>query len=144
MSDRPPQDAARSRATEPVVTTPIGEMTRAWRDLHRRIESEEISTAKAAELWVAEFGRSSRVEQSDLAVLAAIANAFDEEAQEEREEGAARDGDDWDDEDPGDEIEEAEANALVCRRILAALGATEPVVKFAKSQPRAVEAGGEE
>ena len=31
------------------------EMVRAWRDLDRRIEAEEITTAKAAELFCAEF-----------------------------------------------------------------------------------------
>lgn len=36
---------------------PIAEMTRAWRDLHQRIDADEISTAKAAELWVEEFQR---------------------------------------------------------------------------------------
>lgn len=35
----------------------IANMVRAWRDLDRRIASEEITTTKAAELFVAEFGK---------------------------------------------------------------------------------------
>jgi hypothetical protein len=48
--------AVSERATrEPQGVSPA-EMVRAWRDLDRRVLAEEITTAKAAELFVAEFG----------------------------------------------------------------------------------------
>jgi hypothetical protein len=43
--------------TEFMRAPQIANMVRAWRDLDRRIASEEITTTKAAELFVAEFGK---------------------------------------------------------------------------------------
>ena len=51
--------AVTARSSPSSARPPIAEMVRAWRDLDRRIEAEEITTAKAAELFVAEFSPSS-------------------------------------------------------------------------------------
>ena len=49
-------DTAHSERAYPVCDAG---MARLWRDLDRRIEAEEITTAKAAELFVAEFAARS-------------------------------------------------------------------------------------